>query len=116
MASRRQTWLGVVLLFGPGSLAQAEDPPDFATRVVPVLTKAGCNAGSCHGAALGRGGFRLSLLGYNPDFDHDSLVQEFEGRRVNTSRPERSLALRKATGGLDHEGGPRLTSEGEGYR
>src|SRR4051794_25200721 len=115
MASRPQTWLGVVLLFGLGSLAQAEGPPDFATRVVPVLTKAGCNAGSCHGAALGRGGFRLSLLGYDPEVDHDSLVHEFEGRRVNPSRPEKSLALRKATGGLNHEGGPRLSPGGEGY-
>lgn len=108
----------VVLATGLGFAitARAADSPDFATRVVPVLTKAGCNAGSCHGAALGRGGFRLSLLGYNPDVDHDSLVQEFEGRRVNTSRPEISLALRKAIGGLDHEGGPRLAPEGEGYR
>ena len=84
--------------------------------MIPVLTKAGCNAGSCHGAALGRGGFRLSLLGYDPGADHDSLVHEFEGRRVNTARPERSLVLRKGTAAIEHEGGPRLAAGGEGYR
>ncbi|WP_406700469.1 DUF1549 and DUF1553 domain-containing protein [Singulisphaera sp. Ch08] len=112
----RSSWIGLVAVLGFGNVAHAVSPPDFATRVIPVLTKAGCNAGSCHGAALGRGGFRLSLLGYDPDVDHESLVQEFEGRRVNTSRPERSLALRKATGNLDHEGGTRLARGGEGYR
>src|SRR5262249_7969738 len=107
--SRWRTWIGVAAVLGTGLPALAEGPPDFAARVVPVLTKAGCNAGSCHGAALGRGGFRLSLLGYDPQADHDSLVDEFEGRRVNLAHPERSLALRKATGTLGHEGGPRLT-------
>ena len=84
--------------------------------MIPVLTKAGCNAGSCHGAALGRGGFRLSLLGYDPGADHDSLVHEFEGRRVNTARPERSLVLKKGSAAIEHEGGPRLAAGGEGYR
>ena len=105
-------------LLGVGTVARAvRAAPDFATRVVPALTKAGCNAGSCHGAALGRGGFRLSLLGYDPGRDHDSLVHEFEGRRVeHWPAPRRASLLRKPAGELDHEGGPRLSSGGEGYR
>jgi hypothetical protein len=114
--SRWRAWIGVAALLGAGISARAEGPPDFATRVIPVLTKAGCNAGSCHGAALGRGGFRLSLLGYDPRADHDRLVHEFEGRRVNTAHPEKSLLLRKASGSLDHEGGPRLPTGSEGDR
>ncbi len=89
---------------------------DFETQVIPVLTKAGCNSGSCHGAAIGRGGFKLSLLGYDPQADYDSLVSEFEGRRVNQVRPEKSLVLRKPALDIDHEGGLRLKPGGDGFR
>ena len=34
--------------------------------VVPILSRLGCSAGACHGAAQGKGGFRLSLRGYAP--------------------------------------------------
>ena len=50
---------------------------DFPTRVLPILTKAGCNAGACHGAAVGQGGFKLSLLGYDPDQDYETITREF---------------------------------------
>ena len=60
----------------------AEVPVDFVREVVPVLTKAGCNQGACHGAAIGRGGFKLSLLGFDPAFDYKEIVQSAEGRRV----------------------------------
>ncbi len=89
--------------------------PDFETQVLPVLTKAGCNGGACHGAAIGRGGFRLSLLGYDPQADYEHIVQEFEGRRANLARPERSLLLRKPSGQLPHEGGVRLKRASEGF-
>ena len=108
--------LGLAILLGPGAVIRASGPPDFATRIVPALTKAGCNAGSCHGAALGRGGFRLSLLGYDPGADYDSLVREYEGRRVDLARPGKSLVLRKPAGELDHGGGVRLSTAGEGYQ
>lgn len=85
---------------------------DFDTEVVPVLTRAGCNAGACHGSAAGRGGFRLSLLGGDPAFDHESIVHDLEGRRVNLARPDRSLLLAKPTGQIDHEGGLRFSTEG----
>src|SRR5581483_671695 len=88
--------------------------PDFDTEVLPVLTRAGCNSGACHGAAAGRGGFRLSLWGSDPAADHDALVRESEGRRVNLSRPERSLLLLKPTGQLRHGGGRRLSPDDPG--
>lgn len=127
-------WLGVVAAL-PLSLGWAsQEPPrrddpvpvevrtelgatdSFRTGILPVLTRAGCNAGSCHGAATGQGGFRLSLLGYDPEEDHDRLTRELGGRRIDRVQPERSLLLRKASGDLDHEGGRRLGVDSEGYR
>ncbi len=90
------------------------NPVDFDTDVLPVLTKAGCNAAACHGAAAGRGGFKLSLFGGDPESDFHSIVHELEGRRVNVADPERSLALLKPTGEIDHEGGLRLEPDGKG--
>ena len=78
--------------------------------------KAGCNAGACHGAAAGRGGFRLSLLGGDPAADYDAIVHELEGRRVNLARPAESLLLAKPTGLLPHEGGIRLEPDGAGAK
>jgi hypothetical protein len=89
--------------------------PDFATEVMPVLTRAGCNAGACHGAAIGRGGFRLSLLGSDPLADYATIVEEFKGRRVHLVRPESSLLLRKPGGELSHGGGRRLPADEEGH-
>jgi hypothetical protein len=88
---------------------------DFRREVVPTLTKSGCNAGACHGAAAGRGGFRLSLLGSDPDHDYQSLVYEFEGRRVHLGRPERSLILTKPSGYLDHGGDLALPDSSQEY-
>ena len=87
---------------------------DFDTRVIPVLTKAGCNTGACHGAAAGRGEFRLSLYGSDPEFDHRSIALELKGRRVNLSKPDESLLLLKATESIGHGGGPRLEIDGSG--
>jgi hypothetical protein len=84
---------------------------DFDTEIIPVLTRAGCNAGSCHGAAAGRGGFHLSLLGSDPAADHFAIVQELEGRRVNLTRPNESLILAKPTGFLSHKGGVRFDTD-----
>ena len=74
---------------------RADGVPDFRTEVMPVLTKAGCNSAACHGAAIGRGGLRLSLLGYDPDSDFERFVYEYQGRRVNLSHPGKSLLLLK---------------------
>lgn len=101
-----------VLLAG----SQADTSVVFDTQIIPVLTKAGCNAGACHGAAVGRGGFRLSLYGSDSDFDYRSIVHELEGRRVNLAHPDESLLLLKATESISHGGGPRLDVEGDGAR
>ena len=86
------------------------DPSYFDCQVAPLLTRSGCNSGACHGAAAGRGGFRLSLLGADPNADYEAIVHAFEGRRVNLAQPEHSLLLLKPTGRLDH-GGDSLFDE-----
>jgi len=96
--------------------AEPVRPVDFDTEVVPVLTKAGCNAGSCHGAAAGRGGFHLSLFGSDAAADREAIVEELEGRRTNLARPSESLVLTKPTGILKHGGGERLDMDGEGAK
>jgi hypothetical protein len=89
---------------------------DFDTEIIPVLTRAGCNAGACHGAAAGRGEFRLSLLGGNPAADYQSIVHELEGRRVNLAKPEESLLLAKPTSQLPHGGDLVLEVDSAGAR
>ena len=80
----------------------------FRNDVVPVLSKAGCNQGVCHGNKNGKGGFRLSLRGQDPLADYDVLTRELAGRRVDRQRPDRSLLLLKALGAVPHGGGPRF--------
>src|SRR5262245_59977564 len=93
----------------------AAQPVYFNTDVVPLLTKLGCNSGGCHGKAEGQNGFKLSLLGFEPDQDYESIVQEARGRRLMPAAPESSLFLLKATGTLAHGGGRRLTVGSEDY-
>ena len=80
-------------------------PVSFVMDVQPVLSKAGCNAGTCHGAAQGKNGFKLSLRGYDPLFDYRSLTDDLEGRRFNRAAPEKSLMLLKPAGAVPHQGG-----------
>ena len=94
------------------ALLLAAEPPRFETEVLPLLTKAGCNSGACHGAAAGRGGLKLSLFAGNPAADYDALVRELEGRRINRSKPAESLFIAKPTGMIDHEGGERFDFDG----
>jgi hypothetical protein len=84
--------------------AQAAEP-SFLNEVMPLLTKAGCNQGACHGKGTGQNGFRLSLRGYAPEQDYRSIAREFDGRRIHPSKPEDSLFLLKATAQAPHEGG-----------
>ena len=85
----------------------------FERIITPVLTKAGCNRGSCHGAAAGRGGFHLSLYGSDPEADYREIVFQFGGRRLHRLAPEKSLLLLKATETIEHGGGQRLIADGE---
>ncbi|MGB7325890.1 MAG: DUF1549 domain-containing protein, partial [Rubripirellula sp.] len=86
---------------------------DFDTEIVPLLSKAGCNAASCHGSAAGQAGFRLSLFGGDPEFDHRTIASELSGRRVNLARPVDSLILSKPTAQLEHGGGHVFDADGE---
>lgn len=88
----------------------------FPNEVVPIFTKHGCNGGGCHGKAEGQNGFKLSLLGYEPQDDHGYLVQEARGRRIFRAAPQHSLVLLKATGELPHQGGSRLDRSGDDYK
>ncbi len=85
-------------------------PVNFRLDVAPVFAKAGCNMGACHGNLNGKGGFRLSLRGEDPSFDHSRLTRELNARRINLFEPDRSLILLKPTGGLPHEGEIRFTA------
>lgn len=91
----------------PISVKQAEQARaiSFQLDVMPVLTSAGCNAGSCHGAASGKDGFQLSLYGFDPHGDHFRITQQLPGRRLNLALPEHSLLITKAVGDVPHTGG-----------
>lgn len=91
-------------------------PISFPNQVTPVFTKLGCNGGGCHGKASGQGGFKLSLLGFNPKEDFDHLVIESRGRRVFPRLPERSLLVEKAINALPHGGGLRTERDSDEYR
>ena len=88
----------------------------FRNHVLPVMAKAGCNQGACHGALAGKGGFRLSLRGYDPLEDHFRITREAQGRRVELSAPARSLFLTKPTLAVKHKGGKRLEVGSRDYR
>lgn len=88
----------------------------FVNDVVPVLSRHGCNAGSCHGAARGKDGFALSLFGYDPAGDHQTLVRAIPGRRIDLAMPSESLLLAKATGSVPHTGGKLFDKKSESYR
>lgn len=90
-------------------------PISFTQEVVPILTKLGCNAGGCHGKADGQNGFKLSLFGFEPVDDYESLVKEARGRRVFAAAPANSLLLRKGTGQMAHAGGKKLDAASPFY-
>ena len=88
----------------------------FRLDVMPVFMRAGCNTGSCHGAARGKDGFRLSLFGFDPEGDYHRLTREMVGRRINLAVPADSTLLEKATGAVPHTGGKRFEPASELYR
>lgn len=90
-------------------------PVSFANEVLPILTRAGCNAGSCHGAAAGKNGFGLSLFGFDPARDHLTLTHDLRARRVDLAEPDQSLVLQKATARVPHKGNQRFTAESPLY-
>ncbi len=92
--------------------SHAEYEADFIRDVTPAMSKMGCNQGTCHGAKDGKNGFKLSLRGYDPAYDHRALVDDIAGRRFNRAVPDQSLMLLKTSGVVPHVGG-QLTKPGE---
>jgi len=90
-------------------------PISFEKDVMPVLTRTGCNTGSCHGAARGKDGFRVSLFGFDPAGDYQRITREIGVRRINLALPEESLFLKKSIGSVPHTGGKRFDTDSEYY-
>src|SRR5579864_3849391 len=88
----------------------------FRNDVIPVMTKVGCNQGACHGALAGKNGFKLTLRGYDPDVDYDTLTRQSDGRRVDLEEPARSLMLLKPTMTIPHGGGRRFDTKSLEYK
>lgn len=82
--------------------------PTFVRDLLPILNKIGCSAGTCHGAAKGKNGFKLSLRGYDAEFDYQALLYDVSGRRFNRADPARSLMLAKPSQQVAHGGGLRV--------
>jgi Protein of unknown function (DUF1553)/Protein of unknown function (DUF1549) len=99
--------LTALLLLTPAD-AEPDRPASFVHDVLPVLTKQGCNAAACHGSPSGKGGFRMSLRGYEPALDQLTLLRQAQGRRVSPFRPAESLLLLKPLLLVPHEGGQKL--------
>ncbi len=87
----------------------------FPLHIQPVMYKAGCNTGACHGAAAGKNGFKLSLRGYDHDMDHAALTRQASGRRLSLAEPEESLVLLKPIMAVNHGGGERFEKNSEEY-
>ncbi len=88
----------------------------FQNDVMAVLSKAGCNLGTCHGNARGKGGFQISLRGQDPTGDFAILTRDWSSRRANVSEPDLSLILLKPTQQIAHEGGKRFEMDSAEYR
>jgi hypothetical protein len=101
----------------PVHVTSVETPPvRFVRDVVPVMSKVGCNAGTCHGSAKGKNGFKLSLRGYDPQFDYQALITDISGRRFNRVNVDESLMLQKPAAEVPHEGGMVLKTDSREYR
>ncbi len=120
MAEKTMKYIITVLLFLLTAVCHADEPKNssvsFRHNVLPVLSKVGCNSGACHGALAGKGGFRLSLHGYDPKSDHFNITREARGRRLEMSDPGRSLLLTKPTGVVPHKGGVRFEEDSDSYK
>lgn len=109
----------VSILLGNGEPASKQEAKldwSFRNNVQPVLAKAGCSAGACHGAAAGQNGFKLSLRGYDDEGDYLALTHGASGRRIVPSDPARSLLLLKPTGAVPHKGGKRFDTDSMEYK
>ncbi|MBL8795721.1 MAG: DUF1553 domain-containing protein [Planctomycetia bacterium] len=114
-----RSFLVLVAALLPGSASAAENLPAeplYTRHVVPLLSRLGCNSGACHGTVQGQNGFKLTLFGADPVLDHERLLREYGGRRLNLAEPEASLFLQKAAGQVPHQGGARLRAGSPEYQ
>lgn len=111
-------FLIVCLLLTSAELANAQTDAsvDFENDLQPIFTRFGCTSGPCHGKARGQGGFQLSLLGFDHDFDYNAITKDVRGRRIFAAAPMRSLLLLKPTGQVPHGGGIRLQADSPEYQ
>jgi hypothetical protein len=100
----------------PSEPAPSQPGVSFVKDILPVLSRAGCNAGSCHAKPEGQNGFRLSVFAYDPKSDYAAIVMGSRGRRVSPAAPEESLLLKKPTMRVRHEGGERFKPDSDAYR
>jgi hypothetical protein len=91
-------------------------PVSFLRDVLPVLSKAGCNSGACHASQYGKGGFKLSVFGFDPAADRQAIVRDEMGRRIDALRPDQSLLLLKPTMAVPHGGNRRLEPGSTDYQ
>lgn len=111
-----KAWM-LVLLAASSSAAESSRPLSFVNDVEPILTKAGCNAGVCHAKAItGQRGFRLSVLGFEPEEDYEAIVKQGKGRRVFPPAPEESLLITKGAAIVPHTGGKKLEPGTDDYK
>jgi hypothetical protein len=104
------------LVFSISLMAQTASKPTFVRDVMPIFNKAGCTSGPCHGGAKGKNGFKLSLRGYDPEFDFRAVLHDMSGRRYNRAEPALSLILLKPTNQLPHGGGMRFDQDSPYYK
>lgn len=93
----------------------AEPAISFLDQVRPAINKAGCSMAACHAAQHGKGGFKLSVFGFDQSADHFAMTKDSQGRRLNPLNPEDSLLLRKPTMAVPHLGGRRLDPASRDY-
>ena len=108
-------WVPLLLLAVASPISAAERPVSFQNDVMAVLSRAGCNAGACHGNFNGKGGLRFSLRGEDAEMDRAALTRGMLGRRIDAHDPTSSLMLKKATGAIPHEGGIRFDASSPEY-
>jgi Protein of unknown function (DUF1549)/Protein of unknown function (DUF1553) len=108
--------LGLAIAPLAGQPAPPQGRVTFLRDVAPILNRVGCTAGACHGAAKGKNGFKLSLRGYDPRFDYESLLYDLAGRRFNRADPGKSLMLAKPALEVAHGGGRRFAKDSDYYK
>lgn len=119
MKTQFERWVACIValaITGPSPSSGIAAEISFRNDVMAVLSKSGCNLGTCHGNARGKGGFQISLRGQDPAADYLVLTHEIQGRRANPNDPDRSLILQKPSMKLAHEGGKRFSAESTEYQ